>query len=207
MVEATRTVRIPLIVPADRRDDLHQTRPKYQHCQNKTVEYCWPTTPKQPDDLITNKGDAEAALYDQLREETDGLHANLVQKAISLLAELIVEGGLGIAFVRDEIVGLRRCVRPAILDGFVLAVLVLRAGLVGVVPPVGGNDERDANRPRGLHHMLNRTVGWHLIVSDEGVRTAALHGKITEANALPPRAEAVGFRAVTTVTPAARPGG
>ena len=82
MVEATRTVRIPLIVPADRRDDLHQTHPKYQHCHNKTVEYCWPTTPKQPDDLITDKGDAEAALYDQLREETDGLHANLVQKAI-----------------------------------------------------------------------------------------------------------------------------
>ena len=82
MVEATRTVRIPLIVPADRRDDLHQTRPKYQHCQNRTVEYCWPDTPTQPDDLITNKGDAEAALYDQLREETDGLHANLVQKAI-----------------------------------------------------------------------------------------------------------------------------
>ena len=82
MVVAARTVRIPLIVPADRRDDLHQTRRKYQHCQNKTVEYCWPTTPKQPDDLITDKGDAESALYDQLREDTDGLHANLVQKAI-----------------------------------------------------------------------------------------------------------------------------
>ena len=82
MVEATRTVRIPLIVPADRRDDLHQTRPKYQHCQTQTVEYCWPDTPTQPDDLVTNKGDAEAALYDQLREETDGLHANLIQKAI-----------------------------------------------------------------------------------------------------------------------------
>ena len=62
MVEAARTVRIPLIVPADRRDDLHQTRPKYQHCQDKTVEYCWPDTPTQPDDLITDKGDAEAAL-------------------------------------------------------------------------------------------------------------------------------------------------
>ena len=81
MVEATRTVRIPLIVPADRQDDLHQTRPKYQHCQNKTVEYCWPSKPKQPDNLITNKGDAEAALYDQLREETDGLHANQIGRA------------------------------------------------------------------------------------------------------------------------------
>ena len=82
MVEATRTVRIPLIIPDDRRADLHQTRPKYRHCQNRTVEYCWPDNPKQPDDLITDKGDAEAALYDQLREDTDGLHANLVQKAI-----------------------------------------------------------------------------------------------------------------------------
>jgi IS605 OrfB family transposase len=82
MVEATRTVRIPLIIPDDRRDDLHQTHLKYQHCQNQTVEYCWPIKPKQPDDLITDKGEAEAVLYDQLREDTDGLHANLVQKAI-----------------------------------------------------------------------------------------------------------------------------
>ena len=82
MVEATRTVRLPLIIPDDRRDDLHQTRLNYRHCQNQTVDYCWPDAPKQPSDLTTDKGDAEAALYDQLRRETDGLHANLVQKAI-----------------------------------------------------------------------------------------------------------------------------
>ena len=34
MVEATRTIRIPLIIPDDRRDDIHQTYLKYQYCQN-----------------------------------------------------------------------------------------------------------------------------------------------------------------------------
>jgi len=31
---------------------------------------------------VTNKNQAEKALYDQLRNETDNLHSNLVQKAI-----------------------------------------------------------------------------------------------------------------------------
>jgi hypothetical protein len=31
---------------------------------------------------VTSKSEAEAAIYDDLREETDELHANLVQKAI-----------------------------------------------------------------------------------------------------------------------------
>lgn len=82
MVETTRTVRLPLIIPDDRRDDLHQTKSKYQYCQNQTAEHCWPDTPTQPSDLLADKGKAEAALYDQLRADTDGLHANLVQKAI-----------------------------------------------------------------------------------------------------------------------------
>ena len=103
MVEATRTVRIPLIIPDDRRDDLHQTHLKYQHCQNQTVEYCWPIKPKQPDDLITDKGEAEAVLYDQLREDTDGLRLTLVC---------------------NEIVRLFRLDRPAVFDGLVLTVLV-----------------------------------------------------------------------------------
>ena len=82
MVEARRTVRLPLIIPDDRRDDLHQTRSKYRYCQNQTVDYCWPDTPKHPSDLLTSKREAEAALYDKLRSDTDGLQANLVQKAI-----------------------------------------------------------------------------------------------------------------------------
>ena len=69
----------------------------------------------------------------------DGLLDEVGVEAVSPLTELVVEGGLGVAFIRDEIVGLFRRSRPAVLDGFVLAVLVLGAGLVEVVLPVGGN--------------------------------------------------------------------
>jgi IS605 OrfB family transposase len=63
--------------------DLHATYRPYQHCQNRAVDWCWPDQPTQPDDLTTSKGDAEDALYDDLREDTDyNLNANLVQKAI-----------------------------------------------------------------------------------------------------------------------------
>ena len=82
-VKAQRTVPIPLTVPDDRVADLHATYDPYQHCQNRTVDWCWPNQPKQPDDLTTSKGDAEDALYHDLREATDyNLNANLVQKAI-----------------------------------------------------------------------------------------------------------------------------
>ncbi len=82
-VKAQRTVPIPLTVPDDRVADLHATYDPYQHCQNRTVDWCWPNQPKQPDDLTTSKGDAEDALYHDLREATDyTLNANLVQKAI-----------------------------------------------------------------------------------------------------------------------------
>jgi putative transposase len=33
------------------------------------------------EDCVRSKSEAEAAIYDNLRDETDGLHANLVQKA------------------------------------------------------------------------------------------------------------------------------
>lgn len=83
MVEATRTVVIPLIVPEESTSDLHQTIIPYTYCQQETVEHCWPATPKQPSDLETSKQAAEDALYDRLREATDEkLNANLVQKAI-----------------------------------------------------------------------------------------------------------------------------
>jgi len=82
VVKARRTVCIPLELNGNAIDSLHATRDPYQTCQNRTIEYCWPDHPKRPDDLCTSKGDAEAALYHPLREHTDGLHANLVQKAI-----------------------------------------------------------------------------------------------------------------------------
>ena len=75
----TRTVRVRLNVPDDRKSDLHATNSKFQYCANRTADWAW----RYPDeDCVTSKSEAEAAIYDDLREETDYLHANLVQKAI-----------------------------------------------------------------------------------------------------------------------------
>ncbi|SDF57032.1 RNA-guided endonuclease InsQ/TnpB family protein [Halorientalis regularis] len=77
--EVTRTVRVRLDVPDDRKSDLHATNSKFQYCANRTADWAW----RHPDeDCVTNKSEAEAGIYDDLRDETDGLHANLVQKAI-----------------------------------------------------------------------------------------------------------------------------
>jgi IS605 OrfB family transposase len=77
--KVTRTVRVRLEVPDDRKSDLHATNTKFQYCGNRTADWAW----RYPnEDCVTSKSDAEAAIYDELRHETDGLHANLVQKAI-----------------------------------------------------------------------------------------------------------------------------
>ena len=77
--EVARTVRIRLDIPDDRKSDFHATNKKFQHCANRTADWAW----RYPDeDCVTSKSEAEAAIYDELRGETDGLHANLVQKAI-----------------------------------------------------------------------------------------------------------------------------
>ncbi|WP_424016133.1 RNA-guided endonuclease InsQ/TnpB family protein (plasmid) [Halorientalis pallida] len=77
--EVTRTVRVRLDVPDDRKSDLHATNSKFQYCANRTADWAW----RYPDeDCVTSKSEAEAGIYDELRSETDGLHANLVQKAI-----------------------------------------------------------------------------------------------------------------------------
>jgi putative transposase len=77
--EITRTVRVRLDVPDDRKSDLHATNDLFQYCANRTAEWAW----RYPeDDCVTSKSEAEAGLYDELRHDTDGLHANLVQKAI-----------------------------------------------------------------------------------------------------------------------------
>jgi len=77
--DVTRTVRVRLDVPDSRKSDLHATNDLFQYCANRTAEWAW----RYPhDDCVTNKNQAEKALYDQLREDTDYLHSNLVQKAI-----------------------------------------------------------------------------------------------------------------------------
>ncbi|PSQ14775.1 transposase [Halobacteriales archaeon QS_7_69_60] len=75
----TRTVRVQLDVPDDRKSDLHATNDLFQYCANRTANWAW-CYPE--DDCVTNKSEAENAIYDDLRDETDYLHANLVQKAI-----------------------------------------------------------------------------------------------------------------------------
>jgi len=83
MVGANRTVAIPLNVSEEVQSDFHQTILPYAYCQQETVEHCWADTPKQPGELQTSKQDAENALYEQLRDDTDEeLHSNLVQKGI-----------------------------------------------------------------------------------------------------------------------------
>ncbi|WP_048075368.1 RNA-guided endonuclease TnpB family protein [Haloquadratum walsbyi] len=77
--EVTRTVHVRLDVPDDRKSDLHATNDRFQYCANRTADWAW----RYPEeDCVTSKSEAENAIYDDLREETDRLHANLVQKAI-----------------------------------------------------------------------------------------------------------------------------
>ena len=77
--DVTRTVRVRLDVPDDRKSDLHATNKKFTYCANRTADWAW----RYPDEnCVTSKSEAENALYDDLRKETDELHANLVQKAI-----------------------------------------------------------------------------------------------------------------------------
>jgi IS605 OrfB family transposase len=77
--EVVRTVRVRLKVPDDRKNDLHATNESFQHCANRTAEWAW----RYPDEkCVTTKRKAENELYNDLRDETNGLHANLVQKAI-----------------------------------------------------------------------------------------------------------------------------
>jgi len=84
--DVTRTVRVRLNVPDNRKSDLHATNSKFQYCVNRTADWAW-RSPE--DDCVTSKSEAEAAIYDELRHDTDGLHANLVQKAIKRATDSI----------------------------------------------------------------------------------------------------------------------
>jgi hypothetical protein len=39
--EVTRTVRVRLDVPDDRKSDLHATNSKFQYCANRTADWAW----------------------------------------------------------------------------------------------------------------------------------------------------------------------
>ena len=88
MGDVIRTVKIKLDVPDERCDDLHQTKEQFLHCANTTAAWAW----NHPDNhCVTSKQQAEAALYDRLRDET-ALTANLVQKGIRRAIEATKSG-------------------------------------------------------------------------------------------------------------------
>ncbi|WP_224338201.1 RNA-guided endonuclease InsQ/TnpB family protein [Haloprofundus halobius] len=88
-MEVIRTVKVKLDVPTERCDALHQTKNQFLHCANTTAEWAW----RHPNDYcVTSKQKAENALYDQLREDTDYMHANLVQKGIRRAIEATKSG-------------------------------------------------------------------------------------------------------------------
>jgi len=74
-----RTAPVKLIIPDERRDDLHATAEQFLYCANRAAEFCWDDSSYM--NCITANSTARDALYAELREETD-LTANLVQEAI-----------------------------------------------------------------------------------------------------------------------------
>jgi IS605 OrfB family transposase len=88
MEDVIRTVKVKLDVPTERCDDLHQTKNQFLYCANTTAAWAW----RHPNDYcITSKQNAENALYERLRDETE-LTANLVQKGIRRAIEATKSG-------------------------------------------------------------------------------------------------------------------
>ncbi|QUO47956.1 MULTISPECIES: RNA-guided endonuclease InsQ/TnpB family protein [Halorubrum] len=88
MGDVIRTVKVKLDVPNERCDDLHQTKEQFLHCANTTAAWAWR---HRDGHCVTSKQQAENALYDQLRDETE-LTANLVQKGIRRAIEATKSG-------------------------------------------------------------------------------------------------------------------
>ncbi|WP_458209509.1 RNA-guided endonuclease InsQ/TnpB family protein [Haladaptatus sp. NG-SE-30] len=78
-MEVRRSAPVKLVVPDERRDDLHESARQFLHCANRAAEFCWDDTDHT--NCVTANSTARDALYDDLRDETD-LTANLVQEAI-----------------------------------------------------------------------------------------------------------------------------
>jgi len=74
-----RTAAVKLVVPDERRDDLHESARQFLHCANRAAAFCW--SDNSYTECVTANTTARDALYDELRNETD-LTANLVQEAI-----------------------------------------------------------------------------------------------------------------------------
>lgn len=78
-MEVRRTAPVKLVVPDERRDDLHESARQFLHCANRAAEFCWDSNFYT--NGVTANSTARDALYEELREDPD-LTANLVQEAI-----------------------------------------------------------------------------------------------------------------------------
>jgi putative transposase len=78
-MEVRRTTPVELIVPDERRNDLHESARQFLHCANRPAAFCW-SNASYTECVTANKVPRDA-LYEELREETD-LIANLVQEGI-----------------------------------------------------------------------------------------------------------------------------
>jgi putative transposase len=86
-MEVRRTAPVKLVVSDEQRDALHDTREQFLWCANRAAEFCW--NKYDYTECITDKRDAQAALYDELRDATNDLHANLVIGAIYRAVEAV----------------------------------------------------------------------------------------------------------------------
>ncbi|QOS12692.1 transposase [Haloferax sp. Atlit-10N] len=78
-MEVRRTAPVKLVVPDERREDLHESARQFLHCANRAAEFCW--SDRSYTECVTVNTTTRDALYDELRVETN-LTANLVQEAI-----------------------------------------------------------------------------------------------------------------------------
>jgi IS605 OrfB family transposase len=78
-MEVRRTAPVKLLIPDERRDDLHESARQFLYCANRAAEFCW--SDNSYTECVTANTTARNALYDDLRDET-ALTANLVQEAI-----------------------------------------------------------------------------------------------------------------------------
>lgn len=85
-MEVRRTAVVKLDVSDEQCDALQATREQFLWCANRASDYCWDNS--DYDDCVTNKRQAQSAMYDELRAETN-LTANLVILAIYRAVEAV----------------------------------------------------------------------------------------------------------------------
>jgi hypothetical protein len=91
---------VRLDVPDDRKSDLHATNDLFQYSANRTAEWAW----RYPDeDYVTSKSEAEAAIYDELRHQTDGLHATSFRKLSNVPPTILAIVLTGLQTVRTPV--------------------------------------------------------------------------------------------------------